>query len=107
MSPVVPIPKSSVYTDNRYNCRPISLLPVVSKLLEKHIHNVMLEHLIKQEMLTGDQWGFTSEKSTVTAFLSTFYDILQLLESGANVALVFLIHIKPLIVYPIYIYHKS
>ena len=40
-------------------------------------------------MLTKDQWGFTPGKSTVTALLSSFYDILQLLESGADVSLVF------------------
>ena len=40
-------------------------------------------------MLTKDQWGFTPGKSTVTALLSSFYDILQLLESGADVSFVF------------------
>ena len=40
-------------------------------------------------MQTGDQWRFTLGKSTVTALLSTIYDILQLLQSGADVTLVF------------------
>jgi len=46
LSSIVPIPKSSVKTNNSYNYRPISLLPVISKLLERHIHNVVLPHLM-------------------------------------------------------------
>ena len=87
---VIPIPKSSDNTDNPCNYRPISLLPVISKLLERHIYSVVWEHLTESEMLDGAQWGFTSGKSTVTALLSAFHDIFQLLESGADVSLVFL-----------------
>ena len=36
-SSVVPVPKSSKHNEVA-NYRPISLLPVVSKLLERHIH---------------------------------------------------------------------
>jgi len=87
LSSVVPIPKSSVKTDNPYNYRPISLLPVISKLLERHIYNVVLAHLMEKDTLAGAQWGFT--QGNVTALLSTFHDIFQLLESGADVSLVF------------------
>ena len=41
------------------------------------------------ETLAGAQCGFTPGKSTVTALLLTFHDIFQLLESGADVSLVF------------------
>ncbi len=40
-------------------------------------------------MFAGDQWGCTPGKSTATALLSSFHVILQLLESGADVSLVF------------------
>ena len=40
-------------------------------------------------MISGAQWGFTPGKSTITSLLSTFNDILQLLEHGADVALTF------------------
>ena len=39
ISSVVPIPKASPNTDNPRTYRPISLLPVISKLLERHIHS--------------------------------------------------------------------
>ena len=62
---------------------------MVSKLLEKHIYALLLQHLIENSLLSESQWGFTSGKSTVTALLSTFYNILQLLESGYDVSLIF------------------
>ena len=89
VSSVVPIPKSTANTENPCNYRPISLLSIVSKLLEKHVYSVVLEHFTEREMLTKDQWGFTPGKSTVTALVSSFYEILQLLESGADVSFVF------------------
>ena len=89
ISSVVPIPKASPNTDNPRNYRPISLLPVISKLLERHIHSVVYNHLTENNLLAKDQWGFTAGKSTVTALTSTFHEILQMLESGADIALVF------------------
>ena len=84
----IPIPKSSSNTDNPTNYRPISLLPIISKLLEKHIYSVVLEHLTERRMLTDDQWGFSPGKSTATALLSSLNDILKLLESDADVSLI-------------------
>ena len=40
----VPIPKSQTNTDDPCNYRPISLLPVVSKLLERHVHSLVFAH---------------------------------------------------------------
>ena len=44
LSSVVPIPKS-VDKGNLGNYRPISLLPVLSKLLERHIFSLLFKHL--------------------------------------------------------------
>jgi len=89
ISSVVPIPKTPTNSTDPYKYRPISLLSVVSKLLEKHIYALLLQHLIENSLLSESQWGFTSGKSTVTALLSTFHNILQLLESGYDVSLIF------------------
>ena len=86
---VVPIPKTATSTDNPSNYRPISLLPVVSKLLEKHIYSIVFEHLAERKLLSVDQWGFCPGKSTVTALTSTFHNVFQLLEAGFDVSLVF------------------
>jgi len=82
ISSVVPIPKTPTNSTDPYKYRPIPLLSVVSKLLEKHIYALLLQHLIENNFLSESQWGFTSGKSTVTA---TF-----LLESGYGVSLIFL-----------------
>ena len=89
LSSVVPIPKSSGNADNPSNYRPISLLSVVSKIMERHIYSIVFEHLADQEFLSAAQWGFCPGKSTVTALVSTFHNILQLMENGFDVSLVF------------------
>ena len=89
VSSVVPIPKTTTSTDNPSNYRPISLLPVVSKLLENHIYSIVFDHLAERKLLSVDQWGFCPGKSTVTALTSTFHNVFQLLEAGFDVSLVF------------------
>ena len=85
---VVPIPKSSQHNEAA-NYRPISLLSVVSKLLERHIHQVITIHLNENRTLSNMQWGFQSGKSTVTALLAVTHDWFKALESRHNVCSVF------------------
>ena len=90
ISSVVPIPKTTDQTDNPSQYRPISLLSLVSKLLEKHIYKLLWKHLVEKGLISENQWGFTPGKSTVTALLSTFNSVYQFLEQGCDVALLFL-----------------
>ena len=85
----VPVPKSSKHNEVA-NYRPISLLPVVSKLLERHIHQVITTHLNETRPLSNKQWGFQPGKFTVTALLAVTHDWLKALESRHNVCSVFL-----------------
>ena len=62
-SSVVPIPKTGNNLSDPCNCRPISLLSVVSKVLERHIHYVIFDHLMANGMLSDVQWGFTPGRS--------------------------------------------
>ena len=87
-SSVVPIPKSSQHNEAA-NYRPISLLSVVSKLLERHIHQVITIHLNENRPLSNMQLGFQSGKSTVTALLAVTHDWFKALESRHNVCSVF------------------
>ncbi len=43
-STIVPIPKSSPATTPN-SCRPVSLLSVLSKVVERHVHAVITDHL--------------------------------------------------------------
>ena len=85
---VVPIPKRGCST-NPANYRPISILPVLSKLLEKHIYNLLRIHLNTTSPLSQHQWGFTSGRSTTTALLSFTHYCQSALDCGGEVCSVF------------------
>ena len=87
-SSVVPIPKTENKSDAK-NYRPISLLSVTSKILERHIHGKILMHLQSAYALPESQWGFCSGKSTIQALLTATNDWLEMMESGIEAAAVF------------------
>ena len=86
LSTVVPIAKSA-RSHSSDNYRPISLLCVLSKVLEKHIHTLIFNHLKQYYPLSDSQWGFQSGCSTVQALLLTIHHWLQLLESGQDICM--------------------
>ena len=63
---VVPLPKSTDKT-NPTNYRPISLLFVLSKLLEKHVHIYLNDYLEKLQLFHPFQSGFRRKYSCNTA----------------------------------------
>ena len=77
---VVPIPKTGDLTSVQ-NYRPISLLPLPGKLLEKLVHFQLSHHLETNTLLTGAQHGFRPNHSTVhsvaqfTNYISTKQDL--------------------------------
>ena len=76
---IVPIPKtSSATTQNDY--RPISLLSIVSKVLERHIYSIISNHLHQVYPISNSQWGFQPGKSTVLALLITVDNWLKILD---------------------------
>ena len=85
---VVPIPKIGAKS-NPANYRPISLLPIVSKVLERHVSNIMKNHLTDHSPLSAQQWGFTAKKSTTSALLSFTHNCLESLDNGNEVGAVF------------------
>ena len=52
------------------NYRPISLLSIISKLLEKHVQKCLLKHLQEHSPISDNQWGFSKGKSTTGALLT-------------------------------------
>ena len=60
---VIPIPKSGDLTQVK-NYRPISLLPIPGKILEKLVHVQLSNHLEVNELLTPVQHGFRKAHST-------------------------------------------
>ena len=83
-SVIVPIPKASDMSAPS-NYRPISLLPLLSKLLEKHFHFLISQHLQSRHILSNSQWGFTEGRSTVAALIKCVDDWLKTMESGKEI----------------------
>ena len=63
---VVPIFKSGdISSLNNY--RPISILPIVSKIIERAVHQQLSEFLDVNQLLHPNQSGFRPKHSTATA----------------------------------------
>ena len=88
-SMIVPIPKSTNFA-NPENYRPISLICILCKLLERHMYIMMEDHLLESSIhLSTTQWGFRSRRSTVTVLLSITQDWHTALERGQDICAIF------------------
>ena len=85
---VTPIPKSGNRSDPGNYC-PISLLSILSKLLETHIRNILLKHFEEKYPLSSQQWGFTCGKSTTGALLAATDRWFRSMEQGYDICAVF------------------
>ena len=88
ISSVVPIPKVPKATSTS-DYRPISLLSILSKVLERHFYLLIREHLTTSHSVSNCQWGFQPNKSTISALLHTSHQWLQHLERGEEIGAVF------------------
>ncbi len=86
---VKPIFKSG-NSDDMVNYRPISLLPVHSKVLEKVVSEQFLHHLENNNLLHPLQFGFRHDYSTETATCLLLENIKRSLYKGLQVGTVFL-----------------
>ena len=64
----IPVYKEDIKSDPNNN-RPVSILPVVSKIIEKVIFKQLYEYLTDNNLLTVSQHGFRPMHSTLTALL--------------------------------------
>ena len=84
---VTPLPKSG-NSKNVSNLRPISLLPLPSKMIEKIVHNRIYTHCNNNNLLDPKQGGFRPGHSTVstTAFyINDIYEAMNRRESTLSV----------------------
>ena len=47
--------------------RPINLINVAGKVMEKLLANRIMHHVYRNELLNGNQYGFTPQKSAIEA----------------------------------------
>ena len=72
------------------NYRPISILPVLSKIFEKIVFKQMLNYLEKFSLLNNNQYGFRPSRSTTQAVLDNLQYIYKNLDSNHTVLSIFL-----------------
>ena len=86
---IVPVHKAGA-RDNPSNYRPISILPAISKILEKAIHNQLSSYLNDNHLLTTDQYGFRHNSSTVIATTKFTDNVLKSMDDGEITGAIFL-----------------
>ena len=59
------------------NCRPISVVPLFSKLLEELMHKRLMSYLKQFNLLYEQQFGFQEGKSTEHALIALQSNIIQ------------------------------
>ena len=72
------------------NYRPISLFSLVGKLLERVVHSALLDHIIKESIISDSQFGFRPNSSTQEALLSMTRFWHNTMEAGGSNICVFL-----------------
>ena len=65
---VIPLHKRNS-TENPEDYMPISILPLLSKILEKHVYNALYEFLTVNDLISNKQSGFRSNHSCETITL--------------------------------------
>ena len=88
-SVVIPVPKQSASISSPSNYRPISLLPLVSKLLERHVFNWLYKYCQSHNILHNNQFGFRPSFSTESALITTTHSWFSLLDSKFSICAVF------------------
>ena len=63
---IIPIPKKGDMS-NLSNWRPITLLPAMSKIMERVVHSQLMDHMMENHLLSKFQFGFTPGRSTADA----------------------------------------
>ena len=86
---IVPIYKK----DDKYNIenyRPISLLPAISKVFEKAVHDQLSNYFITNDFLFDSQYGFHSHHSTEHAVLELIDQVSLAIDKGHTQLSIFL-----------------
>ena len=68
----------------------ISLLPIVSKLLERHVFNILIDICLDHHLISDCQFGFLPKRSTTGALLYATHSISSSLDKHVPVCGIFL-----------------
>ena len=85
---VIPVHKSGPYNDPA-NYRPISILPILSKIIEKHVTKHLFAYLNKYGLLHKSQSGFRKNHSCNTALINLVDKWLNNIDKGEIIGAIF------------------
>ena len=74
---IIPIPKDTKSTFSGPNCRPITILPVLSKILERIVYNQIHDYMSKNDLISNAQHAYREGHSTCTALVKMTDDWLR------------------------------
>ena len=86
---VLPIYKGGDKSDPS-NYRPISILPTISKIFEKHVNKHLMGFLNKHKLLHESQSGFRHKHSCQTALIKLIDSWMKCIDSGDMVGALFI-----------------
>lgn len=86
---VIPIHKKGP-TSDKTNYRPISILPIISLILERHVNNHLKSYLEDNKFLYLRQSGFRSHHSCQTALVNLIDEWITAIDNNSYVGTVFL-----------------
>ena len=85
----MPVYKSGAASDSN-NFRPISVLPIISKLLERHICTQLMLYLRSYNLIVSTQSGFRLHHSTKSKLIKMTDDWLEAMDQGVYTGAIFL-----------------
>ena len=83
--------------DDKKNFRLISVLPVISKILERAVHHQPVQYLEDNNILSKNQFGYRKKRSTEIATLLLIDEMSKEIDKGKMVGAVFIRLSKALI----------
>ena len=86
---VLPLYKNSNREDGN-NYRPISILPTISKIFERHLNNQLNSFLAKHHILSNSQSGFRDNHSCQTALIHLVNNWIKHVDDGKLIGSVFI-----------------